>query len=165
MKRTICTLLVATGACAHAERPASAPLAATTVSPPVQDAVTSAEDIQLRAAVTVVNEVFRHLDCELDDVVDEGEVVEHNSQVFRRFDLDRSISLSPPEYQAIHVKMPSTSEEGFRDADRNGDGSISVEEFRQHLSEVINRVDVNTDGQVSLSEVEELKTRLAHDDN
>ncbi|MEL6185463.1 MAG: hypothetical protein AAFU79_12640 [Myxococcota bacterium] len=150
--RDIALATLASYAAACASAPAPAPEAPVAAPPSPQE--------ELRSAVTVLFEVFPHLDCELDRVVDVGEVDEHNSQVFRRYDSDHSINLSRNEYERIHLQEPATSDIGFTAADRDGDGLITVIEFRNHLSSALQAVDADNDGEVSLNELEGVWRRL-----
>lgn len=146
-------LIVAASACVHTPEPLATGLDGPIASKPDPE-------LELRSAVTVLFEVFPHLDCELDRIVDVGEVDEHNSQVFRRYDRDHSINLSREEYAQIHLHEPTTLETGFATADRDGDGVITVMEFRNHLSGALKAVDVDDDGEVSLTELEGVWERL-----
>ncbi|MEZ5582764.1 MAG: EF-hand domain-containing protein [Candidatus Competibacteraceae bacterium] len=112
------------------------------------------DGIEQSHAKAVVQAIFNRLDCDLDGTVDPSEVGEHIAQLWHPIDRDQSRTLSKKEYALTHRAVPEDIGTAlFRDADADGDGQISVSEFRHHLERMIVKVDSNGDREVSLTEV------------
>ena len=104
----------------------------------------------LADAKSVLNLLFYPLDCDMDGVIDPGEVDEHISQLWLPIDGDRSRTLSPKEYAMTHRTLDAKSDAVlFADADANHDGVVGVDEFRAHVKRMIRLLDTDGDREIS----------------
>lgn len=114
----------------------------------------AADGIGRDHARAVVNLIFNALDCDVDGVVDPGEVDEHFAQLWHPIDRDRSRTLSPREYALTHHEVAEPIAQAlFADADANGDGDVDFREFNAHIKRLIIVIDNDGDLEISRADV------------
>ena len=105
-------------------------------------------------AKQTLSAMFYTLDCTDEGHLEAGEIGEHMAQLFRPFDVDRSISLSRKEFQrASRLSDPSQIELAFALSDANTDGQVTGPEFAHYLAHLLDVVDADRDGEITPSEL------------
>lgn len=98
--------------------------------------------------------IFYVMDCMNQGFIDAGEVIEHGSVLFRRIDRDRSADISRAEYVgAIHKHWTPLRNAYFDHMDADGNDSVSLSDYMDHLAEMIDAADINRDGDASWEEI------------
>lgn len=126
----------------------SATLAACTAQPKTQS------EQQMLARQTLLP-MFEILDCTDEGHLEAGEIAEHISQIFLPFDRDRSRSLSPTEFsRASRFSDAALAKAGFSMSDANADGAVSSQEFSGYLERLIDVLDADSNGELTLAELQ-----------
>jgi Ca2+-binding EF-hand superfamily protein len=108
-------------------------------------------------AASVLERLFRVLDCERQGLIRPNEVEEHIAQVLGVYDRDGSRTISLSEYVRDargerHEQLAAL----FAEIDASGDGIVSAKELIRHVVGLMAVADANTDGEVTRAELTEL---------
>ncbi|MEO1575857.1 MAG: hypothetical protein AAFU65_12970, partial [Pseudomonadota bacterium] len=83
----------------------------------------SLAEIERQIAAQTLRAMYYTLDCTDEGHLEAGEIGEHMSQLFRPFDVDRSITLSPREFErAGRLANPALQATAFSISDADASG-------------------------------------------
>lgn len=94
--------------------------------------------------------MFYTLDCTDEGHLEAGEIAEHIAQIFRPFDVDRSISLTPREFStASRLQTTDLQAQAFSMSDADGNGQVTTPEFTRYLERLMVIVDADGNGEIT----------------
>lgn len=119
------------------------------------DTLTQATARVKAASAQFVKPFFSELDCENVGYVQPDEVDEHAGTIFLGFDVNRSQSLDPREWNSY----PFMSDKpllalSFKQADTDGSGQLSFQEFTSYLKAAVRDMDRDGDGEIYPADLE-----------
>ena len=98
--------------------------------------------------------VYHVLDCTQEGFINAGEAIEHGGTLFRHLDRDRSGLVSRDEYvRAVHKRLAPIRHAYFDEMDADGDGLITIQDYTDHLTVLIDAGDTNRDGDTAWQEI------------
>lgn len=106
------------------------------------------------AAVHFLRPLFGIMDCEAIGVVSKAEVDDHFSELFYSFGARRSFSFVQDEFeQSLLNSSKAQATSIFNMIDQDGSGSVSTSEFRHFMYRVMDLVDRDQNGEVTLEDL------------
>lgn len=100
--------------------------------------------------------LFEAFDANQDGTLTQAEVDEARAAKLAEFDADGNGSLSLEEYQALWLDaMRERMVDQFQAHDDDGDGEVTVVEFTERYSRIVDRLDDDDDGEVTMEELRE----------
>lgn len=125
-------------------------LAVALVSPGTADEMPDRQEIARYLLVPV----FETLDCTDQGAIESGEVDTHFPSLFGWHDTDRDSTISRTEFVATtNADRAHLSEAAFADMDADGDGQLTIIEYRRGLMSLIESMDGDGDGEVTMAEL------------
>lgn len=107
-------------------------------------------------AYAVIDKNFHALDCESINQFPPEEIDDHLGQVWLPVTGGQTQRLTPQLYQRIHHGVPDeTAARLFADADRNGDGQVSLEESRDQFVRLIEQLDIDKNRWLTRAELDQ----------
>jgi Ca2+-binding EF-hand superfamily protein len=107
--------------------------------------------------------LFEAFDANQDGKLTQAEVDQARAAKLAEFDADGNGSLSLEEYQALWLDaMRERMVDQFQAHDDDGDGEVTVVEFTERYSRIVDRLDDDDDGEVTMEELREHAMRRHH---
>jgi EF hand len=110
--------------------------------------------------------LFEVFDVDQDGTLTQAEVDQARQNKLVEFDANGDGSLSLEEYQALWLDaMRERMVDQFQDHDDDGDGLVTVEEFSERYSRIVDRLDTDGDDQITQDELRQHAMRGPHGDD
>lgn len=110
--------------------------------------------VEQAIASQTLRAMFYTLDCTDEGHLEAGEIAEHMAQLFRPYDVDRSITLSAKEFsRAGRLSDPALQAEAFKMSDADRNGQVTSQEFAAYLTRLMSVVDADRDGEITPMEL------------
>jgi hypothetical protein len=91
--------------------------------------------------------MMERYDANKDGALSQEEIDTNRTQWHGEFDTDKSGDLSIAEFQALWLKARrDMMVREFQEFDRDGDGKVTLEEYKAPLAMLVTRLDANNDG-------------------
>jgi len=98
--------------------------------------------------------VFETLDCTDQGAIESGEVDTHFPALFGWHDTDRNSTITRTEFViTTNGDRTDLSEAAFAGMDTDGDGKLTIIEYRRGLMSLIESMDSDGDGEVTMAEL------------
>lgn len=102
----------------------------------------------------ILRGLFSRLDCDLDGTIEQAEIDDHFAQIWLPADSDASQSLNNREYTLITGALNETQRnQTFATADADASGTVSANELRRYLFNLIELLDDNGDLELSRADL------------
>jgi Ca2+-binding EF-hand superfamily protein len=94
--------------------------------------------------------MMERYDANKDGALSQEEIDTNRTQWHGEFDADKTGDLSLAEFQVLWLKARrETMVREFQEFDRDGDGKVTLEEYKAPLAMLVSRMDANNDGVVN----------------
>lgn len=114
----------------------------------------SEADTERKIAAQTLRAMFYTLDCTDEGHLEAGEIGEHMSQLFRPYDVDRSITLSAKEFErAGRLSDPELLGTAFSMSDADASGEVTGREFEAYIARLLDVMDTDRDGEITPEEL------------
>jgi Ca2+-binding EF-hand superfamily protein len=100
-----------------------------------------------RHGMNDVSAMMERYDANRDGALSQDEIDTNRTQWHGEFDADKTGDLSLAEFQALWLKARrDMMVREFQEFDRDGDGKLTLEEYKAPLAMLVTRMDANSDG-------------------
>ena len=111
-------------------------------------------EIERKIAEQTLRAMFYTLDCTDEGYLEAGEIGEHMAQLFRPYDVDRSITLSAREFErAGRLSDPDLLATAFSLSDSDASGEVTGREFEAYIARLLDVMDADRDGEITPAEL------------
>lgn len=103
-----------------------------------------------RHGMSDVSALMERYDANRDGALSQEEIDTNRTQWHGEFDKDKSADLSLAEFEALWLKARhEMMVREFQEFDRDGDGKLTLDEYKAPLNAMVSRLDRNGDGLVN----------------